>query len=67
MNYQCMISISIQLREARKSKKLTVKKLSELSLVCEDTIYRIEQERNQHTYVYTLQQLQKVLNIKFEI
>jgi len=57
--------ISEQLKEARKEKGLTILKVSELSGLTWDTVWRIEKNKNAHTYVHTLQQIQKALNIKF--
>jgi len=63
-----MISIGEQLRNARLEQKLTCKQLAEKANISMDCIYRVEKNRNGgYTYVHTLQQLQKALNIKFDI
>lgn len=62
-----MKSISTQLREARIEAKLTQQELANRSQITVDTINRIENGRKAYTYVHTLQQIQKALNIKFSI
>ncbi len=62
-----MKSIAEQLKDARVANKLTQQQLADKAFLTLDTINRIEKQRTLYTYVHTLQQLQKALNIQFYI
>jgi len=61
------LSLSIQLKTARKKSGLTQSELKELCGISTFTISGIERGTIKSVTTYTLQQLQKVLDIKFSL
>lgn len=61
------MTLGEQVRAERDNQKLTLDQLKTKAGISLDTLCRIEQDRNSNPTLYVIQQLQKALNIKFDL
>ena len=61
------MTLGQQVKTERERQQMTQDELKSKANISLDTLCRIEQDRNSNPTLYVIKQLQKVLNVKFDL